>query len=436
MTAPVTRRQLLQTSGAAALGLGLAASGRGYGRAAAQPTGDIEFWSRETQDNGVRQPLIEERLAAFDAANGTSSTAQFMVFQESIEKTQAALAAGTAPDLGQQGPDVSLGFAAGGRLAPIDDIYARLQPGFLPLQREAFVEYEGSTYAVPWYMETRSLFYHTDLFEEAGVQPPITWDEWLAAAQALTKGDDQYGFILPAEGLGMGQLWIPLASSAGGDLLDADGLVQANTDPFRQSLQFLSDFYAAGVMPEATPTYKANDVTQLFLLKKSAMILSNGAILQSVATQAPQVRETLGCVLVPVPVSGAVSRSFLGGFELFVFADGQNPDGAKALLEFLFEPEWYASYVSATNGSALPSTSAAAALPIFQEDPILATLIEQEATAVRYGGPTFGNAPFIGEAEGAMLFAQPAIDVLTGTKTVDDAVLFLDTELKKLAGQA
>jgi len=435
MTASVTRRQLLQTTGAVALGLGLAGGARRR-HAAAQPTGDIEFWSRETQDNGIRQPLIEERLAAFDAANGTSSTAQFMVFQESIEKTQAALAAGTAPDLGQQGPDVSLGFAAGGRLAPIDDIYARLQPGFLPLQREAFVEYEGSTYAVPWYMETRSLFYHTDLFEEAGVQPPVTWDEWLAAAQALTKGDEQYGFILPAEGLGMGQLWVPLASSAGGDLLDAQGLVQANTDPFRQSLQFLSDFYAAGVMPEATPTYKANDVTQLFLLKKSAMILSNGAILQSIATQAPQVRETLGCVLVPVPTAGAVSRSFLGGFELFVFAESQNPDGAKALLEFLFEPEWYASYIAATNGSALPSTSAAAALPIFQEDPILATLIEQEATAVRYGGPTYGNAPFIGEAEGAMLFAQPAIDVLTGTKTVDEAVLFLDTELKKLAGQA
>ena len=29
-------------------------------------SGDVEIWTRETQDNGIRQPLIAERLAASD----------------------------------------------------------------------------------------------------------------------------------------------------------------------------------------------------------------------------------------------------------------------------------------------------------------------------------------------------------------------------------
>ena len=56
---------------------------------AVQLSGPVEFWSRETADNGARQPLINAHLAAFDQRYGTQSTAQFMVFQESIQKTQA-----------------------------------------------------------------------------------------------------------------------------------------------------------------------------------------------------------------------------------------------------------------------------------------------------------------------------------------------------------
>jgi hypothetical protein len=79
---------------ASALGLGLAA-GPLFGSAPTQAfgladltappmrqlSGPVEIWTRETQDNGARQPLISQHLADFDRLNGTTSTAQFMVFQ-------------------------------------------------------------------------------------------------------------------------------------------------------------------------------------------------------------------------------------------------------------------------------------------------------------------------------------------------------------------
>jgi maltose-binding protein MalE len=167
-----------------ALGLGLAAAPLLGGSSAhalgladlmaprlRQLSGPVELWTRETQDNGARQPLINAHLADFDRANGTTSTAQFMVFQESIQKTQAAIAAGSPPDVGQQGQDVTMQFAAAGHLLPIDDLAAQVIPTLAPLQRDAFVSFNGRSYSLPWYIETRVLFYHKDLWPRLAYSP-------------------------------------------------------------------------------------------------------------------------------------------------------------------------------------------------------------------------------------------------------------------------
>lgn len=425
--APATAAPVAKPSSAPAAGTSAPAS---------TVTGNIEFWSRETQSNGARQPLIQQRLAAFDQQHGTHSNPQFMIFQESVQKTQAALAAGTLPDLGQQGPDVNLQFAAAGNLLPLDDLKTRLQDQFLPLQDVAFVNWQGHSYGLPWYLETRVIFYHKDLLDQAGVKPPTTWQEWLDTAKALSKGEEQYGFIFPPDGPFPGQLFVPLATSAGGNLLDKDGKVDANSQPFKDALQLLSDLYSAKTMPEATPTYKTNDAVQLFLLKKVAMMWMTPDLLLNIQQQAPQLKETVGAVLTPPQKVGGTSRSFLGGFDLFVFKNGQNPDGAKALLEGLLDPTWYSDYLNQIGGSALPATKAGGSQAMFANDPLLKTLLQQQSTAVRYGGTLVSNAPFLGEAEGKLLFAQPVLDVWTGKLSVADAVAGMDTELKKLATPA
>lgn len=413
-----------------------ATSGSAGSTTAPKVSGAVEFWSRETQNNGARQPLIQARLAAFDKANGTMSKAQFMIFQESVQKTQAALAANMPPDLAQQGPDVALQFAAGGNLIPLDDVFASLKDQYLPLQKEAFVTYDNKTYGVPWWTETRVLLYHKDLLDKAGVKPPTTWAEWLDAAKALTKGEEQFGFVMQPEGPSAGQLFIPLATSAGAALLDKDGKVNADTEAHRAALQLLADMYTAKAMPPATPTYKNADVAQLFALKKAAMIWSNGDVIQSVKDTSPDLVANLGAVLTPVRKTGDTPRSFLGGFLLFGFKGAKNPDAAKALLTYLLDPVWYADYIAKTNGSALPVTKAAAGQDTYAKDPLLKVLVQQQQTAVRYGGPIYGNTPYMGEAEGKLLFSQPVIDVFTGKRSVDEGVKFLDTELKKLAKQA
>ena len=405
-------------------------------RAADPVKGPITFWSRETFNNGARQPLLKELAAAFDKRNpGATTTVQFMPFQESIAKTQAALAAGTPPDLGQQGPDVGTQFAAAGNLLDLTAVATELKGDLVPLQRDAYVTWQGKTYAIPWWSETRGLFYHTDLLDKAGVKPPTTWTEWVEVAKKLTSGE-QYGFAFTTDGTFPGQLWVPLGISNGGRIIDKAGMVVSDSAPMREALQFVTDFYTKHkTMPAATTTYKRTDVHQLFILKKIAMMVDNGEVLQTIEQQNPALLKTIGAVTVPVNKAGDVSRSFLGGFGLFVFAKSANQAGALALLRALYEKEWYTRYLVNTNGASLPVVQATASAEHYRTNEHLRTMVTQLSTAVRYGGPDYGNTPWTGEAEGKLLFSLPAVEVVNGKKPVEQALGDMTAALKTLAKQ-
>lgn len=396
-------------------------------------TGQVELWSRETNSNGARQPLLNAHLADFQKAHpGVTTKVQYLVFQESVQKSQAALAAGSPPEVGQQGPDVALSFAAAKNLLPLDDVMAEIgKDKFAPLQKEAYVIYKGVTYAIPWYAETRVLMYHKDLLQKAGVEPPTTWDEWSAAAKKLTSGD-QYGFIFSLESPGAGQFWIPLGTSAGGTVLDKDGNVTVNTQPFKDALTFAAGFMKDKSMPEATVTYKGAEVNKLFQLKQVAMIYTNGQTFEDIKGADPALAANIGAVQVPVKTKGDTSRSFLGGFDLFAFAGAKNPEGAKALIKYMYENPWYTNYMQNTGGAALPVLKDSINADFYQKDPIKKTMLDQLETAVRYAGPVFGNTPYMGAAESQAVFNNPVVNVITGKSTVDQALVDCDAALNKL----
>ena len=53
---------------------------------------------------------------------------------------------------------------------------------------------DGVSYGVPWYVETRLVYYRTDLAEEGGFnQAPANWDELKELAQAQKDAGAEYG---------------------------------------------------------------------------------------------------------------------------------------------------------------------------------------------------------------------------------------------------
>lgn len=108
------------------------------------------------------------------------------------------------------------------------------------------LSYDGQLYAAPFYGESSSLFYRTDLFEAAGLTMPEhpTWDEVASFAQALhDPANEQYGICL--RGLpGWGEMGAPLGTvinTFGGRWYDADWNAQITSPETSDAIKFYID---------------------------------------------------------------------------------------------------------------------------------------------------------------------------------------------------
>jgi multiple sugar transport system substrate-binding protein len=112
-----------------------------------------------------------------------------------------------------------------GVAAPAPDAYAADIDGGWPAGAVGGASVEGTVYGYPNEINTYALNYNTRLFAEAGLDaPPATWDELVAAAQALTARD---GDLVMLQGFGLINSWAAgvvhpfysFVASNGGDIV-------------------------------------------------------------------------------------------------------------------------------------------------------------------------------------------------------------------------
>ena len=197
------------------------------------------------------------------------------------QRLQTMMAGGDAPDIVQLAEGVH-GFSSRGQLLPLEscvesagiDLSARFGSAYEQYQ------YQGSLYALPDRGGAMIVYYNRDMFDAAGLDYPTadwTWDEFLAAAQALTVRDGdavtQYGF---AAG-GWWPWWLSFIYQNGGALLDESGAPVFNSPEVTEALQFYNDLvYTHGVAPspEDYANLGTNSPDPLFAQGKVAMIMT------------------------------------------------------------------------------------------------------------------------------------------------------------------
>lgn len=147
----------------------------------------LEFWVAGREGEVVAQLLPE-----FEASHpGLRVHVQQIPWLSAHEKFLTAAVAQRSPDVAQLGNTWIPEFATIGALEPLDEDLAAT-PSIAP---DDFFsgswganEFAGRTYGVPWYVDTRLLFFRTDLLHEAGFEePPRTWGEWLAMLRAIQQ---------------------------------------------------------------------------------------------------------------------------------------------------------------------------------------------------------------------------------------------------------
>jgi multiple sugar transport system substrate-binding protein len=152
---------------------------------------------------------------------------------------------------------------------------------FFPSSMERFM-YRGEVYGFPFESGAFVNYYRTDLFEERGLDAPMTWDEYSVAAKKCTldtNGDgttDIFGAAVPgSRGAQTAIEFITLLWSFDGEVLDEAYNPTFNNAAGRKALQYEADLvHKHKVTPPGILEYSYDGLAPLFLEGKLAMVTS------------------------------------------------------------------------------------------------------------------------------------------------------------------
>jgi len=246
----ITRRRLLAgVGGAAAAGI-LAGDRRlatalGHRPDSGEPP-SLSHWYHEYGEEGTLEAV--ERYAA----DYTAADVEVEWLPGDWEST---IAAGLLTD---EGPDVfewingpNIDMIQSGQVVPLDDVLGDAAADFDARLIDRMT-HDGHVWGIPQMIDMHVLVYRKSLLDEAGLEPPTTMDELLAAAAALTTGSIKGLFVGNDGGVGLlagYPLW-----SAGADYLTEDNRVAFTTDAVYESFAKLRELFESDSLLLGAPT--------------------------------------------------------------------------------------------------------------------------------------------------------------------------------------
>lgn len=230
----------------------------------------------------------------------------------------------------------------------------------------------GTLYGIPWYVDTRVLFYRRDLLREAGHDTPAaTWSEWrdaMRGVRASTKGRT-FGALLPTDE------WaepIILGLQKGASLLNAEGTRGAFQEPaFAEAAEFYVGLFREGLAPTLANTQVAN-LYQQFANGDFAMYPTGPWNIGEFRRRLPPSVQD-GWRTMPMPSADGTESpgvSLAGGSSLVVFRGSARKDDAWKLVEYLSEPAQQSRFYRLVGD--LPARKSAWADPALANDPAVA----------------------------------------------------------------
>jgi multiple sugar transport system substrate-binding protein len=291
-------------------------------------------------------------------------------FDAAHDKIATAIAGNQTPDISMLGTTWMGEFTKTGALDPTPSAIDKSQ--FFPGAWDTTVV-NGTSYGVPWYVETRLIFYRKDLAERAGVQPPTSWDTLKTFAEGLKqKAGAKWGIYLQPGGQGSWQTMMPFAWQAGAKETSDDGKTfTLDTPEMAKAVDYYKSFFDAGLSPKAP--FQGNALEQGFVNGTVGSFVSGPWHLGLVRDLGGAgFMDKVGLAQMPKEQTGT---SFIGGSDLAVFKDSKNRDSAWKFVQFLSKPEtqvkWYQTVAD------LPAVKSGWDDPELKSDPMLSQFGEQ-----------------------------------------------------------
>lgn len=334
---------------------------------------------------GREGEVVQELVRDFEREHpGIRVEVQQIPWSAAHEKLLTGFVGRSTPDVAQLGNTWVAEFAALHALEPLAPWVGRsaaLAPAdYFPGIWDTNV-IAGEPYGIPWYVDTRVLFYRRDLLRRAGYDSmPGTWSGWRGAMAAVKRaaGPDRFAILLPANE------WIPpvvLGLQAGSTLLaDHDTRGAFSAPEFRRAFEFYIGLFRDGLAPPLTNSEIAN-LYQEFERGTFAMYITGPWNLGEFARRLPaELQDDWDTAPLPGPEGPASGVSTAGGSSLVMFRAARHKEAAWRLIEFLSRPEQQVRFYELCGS--LPARRAAWAAPAIASEPRLEAFRVQLERAV------------------------------------------------------
>jgi multiple sugar transport system substrate-binding protein len=375
----------------------------------------LEFWTVGREGEAVAQ-----LLPAFEKAHPDIHVRiQQIPLTAAHEKLLTAYAGGSLPDLAQIGNTWIPEFAA---LHALESLQSRVDGSHTVREDDYFASawatnrVDGVLYGIPWYVDTRLLFYRVDLLREAGNEaPPRTWAEWQAQMDTIHTSSDgkRWGALLPTNeydqllALAL-QQHVPL-------LRDGGRYGNFESAGFKRALAFYVGLFKRGGVPPYTNVQVTNP-WQAFARGDFVFYLSGPWNIGEFRKRMPAARQSeWSTAQLPGPDGPGDSVTY--GSSLVIPRSSRHKQAAWALVEYLSRPDVQVKFYEQLGD--LPARRSAWNSPVLKSDPKLRAFRAQ----LEHMRP----APQVPEWEQIVNMMQElAARAIAGQLTIDEATAQMD----------
>ena len=166
------------------------------GATSAQSASSITVWLQTDAQAANWEPIVKAANAQFQKDHpGVTVNVQYQTWGNHLQKLDATLAGGNAPDVIEMGNTEMTKYMAAGAFQDLSSDKASLPNSSSWLEGlAASGRFGGKLYGVPYYAGSRVVTYRSDLFSKAGVKVPTSLAQFTAGAKKLGVANGAKGF--------------------------------------------------------------------------------------------------------------------------------------------------------------------------------------------------------------------------------------------------
>ena len=214
-------------------------------------------------------------------------------------------------------------------------------------------EEDGGLMGIPLATNSLILFYRTDIFEEAGLTLPKTWEEYLETAKLLNNPEEGlYGNIIMAKGgenLYIGWIYMCIMASLEGDL---EGSFPYDMETYEINVNTEAGKRAAEIIMEAMKYSSPDSLGYDWTLGQEAMQLGKGAMFMQWTNSKGMYQDPEKSLVVDKVMSVTIpggSHPVRAAWVVGMLNSSQKKEAAWTVMRYIFDKEHQLKYAINTD---------------------------------------------------------------------------------------